>query len=422
MTRILAIDDEITTQLLLQDLLESEGHEVLIAEDGQQGWELTLTHRPNLIVCDWMMPQIDGLELCRRIKAEPELEAVFFILLTARENLDDRVRGLDAGADDFISKPIETEELLARVRAGLRLNHLNNQLSRSLQELQAAQAQLVHSEKMSSLGRLVAGIAHEINNPISFIYGNLTYVNEYTSTLSSLVRDVAENPNFSREHFLEQLEDLDINFIVKDIKNVVSSMKDGAERIREIVVSLQEFSSNDRAGLQKIDVCHSLDLALSILEHRCRDKVSDFTLEIVKNYVELPKIEGYASSLNQVFLGLIDNAIDAVTEAAKTRGDRWQPKVLIQTCQTPDNWVEVIISDNGNGIQDRIRDKIFDPFFTTKPVGKGKGLGLSIGYQIVVQQHGGQLEYRSQPELGTQFFVRLPLKPNIVEAKPISTR
>ncbi|MGC9503697.1 sensor histidine kinase [Baaleninema sp.] len=422
MTRILIIDDEITTQLVLQDLLETEGHEVFVADDGQQGWELALEYRPNLMICDWMMPKIDGLDLCRRIKAQPELEAAFFILLTAREHLDDRVRGLDAGADDFISKPIETEELLARVRAGLRLNQLNQELSQSLKELQAAQAQLVHGEKMSSLGRLVAGIAHEINNPISFIYGNLTYVREYSNTLSSLIQNVAKNPNFSRDSFLEQLEDLDINFIVKDMNSVVSSMKDGAERIREIVISLQEFSSSDRAGLQTIDLHHSLDLSLSILEHRCRDEVGDFSVEIIKNYGEIPKIEGYASSLNQVFLGAIENAIDALEEAAIVRERDWKPQLEIRTQKTPENGIEVTISDNGNGIPDAIKDKIFDPFFTTKPVGKGKGIGLSIAYQIVVQQHGGTLEYRSEPESGTQFFVRLPLKPTPVEEKQILTQ
>ncbi|MBP0000428.1 MAG: response regulator [Cyanobacteria bacterium SID2] len=421
MARILIVDDEITTQLVLQDLLESEGHEVFVADDGWQGWQLALERDPNLIVCDWMMPNIDGLELCRRIKAKPELEAAFFILLTARENLDDRVRGLDAGADDFISKPIETEELLARVRAGLRLNHLNEQLSQSLQQLQAAQAQLVHGEKMSSLGRLVAGIAHEINNPINFIYGNLTYVSEYTQTVYQLIEEAIEEPDFSHDRLLEKIEELDIPFIVKDMKKIVSSMKEGAERIREIVISLREFSSTERAGVHSIDVRRSIDLALSILAHRLTDRSNNPTIEVVKDYGEIPSIEGYAGSLNQVFLSLIENAIDALVEASTAKQDsqkrdsQWKPQLRIQTTTTPDNKVEVTISDNGNGIQDAISDKIFDPFFTTKPVGQGKGLGLAICYQIVVRQHGGELNYRSTPDSGTQFVVCLPLKPAVVE-------
>lgn len=429
MARILVVDDDITTQLLLQDLLESEGHEVLVASHGVEGFAQATQHRPNLMVCDWMMPQLDGLELCRRVKQNPQLEATFLILLTARENLSDRVCGLDAGADDFISKPLETEELLARVRAGLRLNHYHQQLSQSLQELQTTQSQLIQSEKMSSLGRLVGGIAHEINNPISFIYGNLAHVEDYTQTLSDLVRSLRDDESFSREQFLERLDELDFDFAVEDLESLLCSMKHGSERIREIVTSLQEFSSKDRQGIHDIDLHHALELSLSMLQPRYTDDNGLRSLDIERQYGELPSVKGHISPINQALFNLLENAIDALlarSQQANSAATSWTPKLAIATRAIDERWVELIISDNGIGIDDQINSKMFDPFFTTKPVGQGKGLGLSVSYQIIVQQHEGQLTYRtSEPDL-THFIVRLPVssacfeRPETPQSQPSS--
>ncbi|WP_159783145.1 response regulator [Sodalinema gerasimenkoae] len=412
MATILVIDDEITTQLVLQDLLESEGHEVLMADDGQQGWELASQHSPNLIICDWMMPKTNGVDLCRQVKAEPQLEATFFILLTAREHLDDRVCGLNAGADDFISKPIETEELLARVRSGLRLNHLNQQLTQSLHDLQAAQVQLVQSEKMSSLGRLVGGVAHEINNPISFIYGNLSHIKEYTGDISRLIQHIRDDENFSREQLLSALEEIDFDFVMADLENMLRSMKEGSERIREIVIALREFSSQERSGIHKIDLHHALDLAFSMLQPRLHNAQGSLSvMPIDKQYGELPKIEGDIGLINQALLNVLENAIDAIFEKAQgcKQDESWTPKLSITTRSLDDCWIEVEIVDNGVGIDSTLNGKVFDPFFTTKPVGQGKGLGLAVAYQIVVQQHGGQLSYDSGLNQGTHFFVRLPV-------------
>lgn len=417
MAHLLIVDDEITTQLVLQDLLESEGHTVWVADNGQQGWELAQKHLPNLIVCDWMMPGLDGLELCRRVKAHKPLETTFFILLTARENLNDRVYGLDAGADDFITKPLEAEELLARVRAGLRLYQLNQQLQQSLQDLQATQAQLVHSEKMSSLGRLVGGMAHEINNPVSFIYGNLSHVKSYTQTLSGWVRSLRDDVSFSREQLLEQLEELDFEFMIEDLDKILNSMKDGSERIRDIVVSLQEFASQDRVGLQAVDVHHSLDLALSMLQPSYLRDDLECSVNIERNYGEIPQVLGYISPLNQAFFNLLENAIEATLEKAAVSEDpNWHPQVTVNTRLLDNRWLEIEICDTGVGIASDLQGKMFDPFFTTKPVGRGKGLGLSVSYQIIVKQHGGKLTYRSAPQEGSHFYVRLPLAGEATQA------
>ncbi|NMG58618.1 response regulator [Geitlerinema sp. P-1104] len=412
MATILVIDDEITTQLVLQDLLEGEGHDVLMADDGQQGWELASQHGPNLIICDWMMPKINGVDLCRQVKAEPQLEATFFILLTAREHLDDRVCGLNAGADDFISKPIETEELLARVRSGLRLNHLNQQLTQSLHDLQAAQVQLVQSEKMSSLGRLVGGVAHEINNPISFIYGNLSHIKEYTRDISHLIQQIRSDENFSRDQLLGALEDIDFDFVMADLENMLGSMKEGSERIREIVIALREFSSQERSGIHKIDLHHALDLAFSMLQprlHNAQGRISVMPIE--KQYGELPNIEGDIGLINQALFNILENSLDAILRRSQAcqQDENWTPKLAISTRSLDSCWVEVEIVDNGVGIDTNLNGKIFDPFFTTKPVGQGKGLGLAVAYQIIVQQHHGQLSYDSQLHQGTHFFMRLPV-------------
>ena len=417
MATILVIDDEVTTQMVLQDLLESEGHQVIVANNGRQGSEQASQQHPNLIICDWMMPEMNGIDLCHTIKANPELAATFFILLTAREQIDDRVCGLNAGADDFISKPIETEELLARVRSGLRLNHLNQQLTQSLQDLKDTQVQLVQSEKMSSLGRLVAGVAHEINNPISFIYGNLSHIKEYTHDLSTLIETVRDDDSFSREQLLEALEEIDFDFVTADLEKMLGSMKEGSERIREIVIALREFSSQDRSGVHNIDLHHALDLALSMLSprvHQAEERASLLTLD--KQYGQLSNIQGDIGLINQALFNILENALDAIVEKSRTDPDPdWMPKISLTTRTLDDCWVEIEISDNGVGIDPALNNNVFDPFFTTKPVGQGKGLGLAVAYQIVVQQHQGQLSYDSELNQGTRFVIHLPISQESVQ-------
>ncbi|MGL5194445.1 MAG: response regulator, partial [Chroococcales cyanobacterium] len=223
MGKILVIDDDITVQIVLQDLLESEGHDVAIASDGQEGIHQAEQLRPDLIICDWMMPQLDGLAVCKHVKANPILSSTFFILLTARELVTDRVIGLDSGADDFLSKPIDTEELMARVRAGLRLN-------KTLKDLQRAQSQLIQSEKMSSIGQLVAGVAHEINNPVTFIYSNLSHLQEYTQDLIDLVQLYQKEVNQPSDAIQTKLESIDLNFMLQDLPKVIGSMQHGSDR------------------------------------------------------------------------------------------------------------------------------------------------------------------------------------------------
>lgn len=432
MAKILVVDDDVMVQIILSNLLETEKHEVAIASDGETGLQLVEEIRPNLIICDWMMPGLDGLEVCRRLKANPELAPTFFILLTSRERVSDRVKGLDAGADDFLSKPIEPEELQARVRAGLRLHQLNQRLTEALRDLQSYQAQLVQSEKMSSLGQLVAGIAHEINNPVTFIYSNLNHVQDYTQDLIDLLHLYQQEYQQPNHAIAEKLKAIDWDFLIEDLPKLLTSMQVGADRIRQIVLSLRDFSRLDRSGLQIVDVHACIDNTLFVIQHRLQSPEGESalqTIEVLKDYSELPQIECYAGQLNQALLDILKNAIDALEhtvckhslsavnppasldtnlEIAATLIGK-PPTIWIRTKRLDESHIGILIADNGLGMDQTVKAQIFDPFFTTKPVGKGTGLGLSICYQIIVQQHGGTLECFSEVGQGTEFLIKLPI-------------
>ncbi|MBO0347748.1 hybrid sensor histidine kinase/response regulator [Phormidium pseudopriestleyi FRX01] len=420
MDKILVIDDDSATRLLLKRDLKLEGHEVTVAKDGEEGIKLALELHPALIICDWVMPYFDGVEVCRIVKSNPELAQTFFILLTSKVDLDDRIQGLDAGADDFLSKPVNPAELLARVRAGLRLynsqqqlSQSNQQLSQTLRDLQQTQAQLIQSEKMSSIGQMVAGIAHEINNPVTFIDGNLNHAATYIRELLDFVQLFQKHYPNPLPEMTEAAEKLDLEFLIADFPPLVESMKRGAERIRQIVESLRTFSHLDEAELKDVDLHEGLDSTLSILKGRLEG------IETQINYGELPRVECYPSDINQVFFHLLNNAIDAVKKRTQlpdspiNQPDSNPPHPRIRICTETRTSSHAIIRifDNGVGIPKETVPNIFNPFFTTKDVGAGKGLGLTISYQIVVDKHGGKLEVHSEPGQETEFAIIIPISP-----------
>jgi signal transduction histidine kinase len=288
------------------------------------------------------------------------------------------------------------------------------QLQQTLRELKEAQTQLIQTEKMSSLGQLVAGIAHEINNPVNFIHGNLTYAGEYVEELLELV-------NLYREHYPEpnseiaQLaEKIDPEFLSEDLHNVLASMKVGTERIRQIVVSLLSFSRLDQADLKPVNIHEGIDSSLLILHHRLKGKSERQEIAVVKEYGDLPLVECYAGQLNQVFMNLLSNAIYALDEHAQSQPNTYTPQIKISTNVIKNDGnissISIAIADNGSGILKEVQEKIFEPFFTTKPVGKGTGLGLSISHQIVVDKHGGSMRCESQPGENTTFYLEIPLE------------
>ena len=290
-----------------------------------------------------------------------------------------------------------TEEILYKNQ---QLLQAHDQLNQTLQNLQQSQSQLIQTEKMSSLGQMVAGVAHEINNPISFIYGNLNYLEEYVRDLINLVHLYQQQYPSPTKLIQSKTETIDFEFLADDLPKILASMRLGAERICQMVLSLRNFSRLDESEVKNVDLREGIDSTLLILNNRLRDKVT-----VVKQYGDLHLIECYPAQLNQVFMNILSNAIDALL--AQTELSKKQ--IAITTDTIAPNQVRVRIRDNGPGIPSEIKHKIFDPFFTTKPVGQGTGLGLSICYQIV-EKHQGQIEVISQPDQGTEFIITLPVK------------
>ncbi|WP_414519607.1 ATP-binding protein [Nostoc sp. PCC 9305] len=288
------------------------------------------------------------------------------------------------------------------------LRQKNIVLKQTLQELRLTQSQLIQKEKMSSLGQLVAGIAHEINNPVNFIYGNLKHTDDYTQQLLWLLQLYQKYYPYPEPEIQNAKEEADIEYLTEDLPKMLTSMKIGASRIREIVLSLRIFSRLDEAEFKIADIHEGIDSTLLILQYRLKSQSHRPQITVIKDYGEIPKIQCFAGQLNQVFMNILANAIDALEEAFQN-GLCPEPIIRISSTQVNET-VVVHIADNGTGIPEAIQSHLFDPFFTTKPVGKGTGMGLSISYQIITEKHGGSLQCISLPEQGAEFVITIPIR------------
>ena len=422
---ILLVDDNPTNLKVLFEAIGGYGWKALMATDGESAIEQAEYAKPDLILLDVMMPGIDGFETCHRLKANPITESIPVIFMTALSDTTDKVRGLEIGAVDYITKPFQKEEVIARLKLHLKLSLLTRnlekqvyqrttELSQSIEQLQQAQLQLIQSEKMSTLGQLVAGIGHEINNPIGFIAGSCSNIEEYLKDIFSLVELQQEKLSDSDDEEIEELiEEIDLDYLKQDLPKLMKSMRQGITRLKDISLSLRTFARADIAEQVEYQVHEGLNSTLMLLKHRLKDIGNRPKIEIIKNYSELPPINCYPGQLNQVFMNIIANAIDAFDDL--NNGDHKQTATLPYTItittfvDSTQNTAAISIEDNALGMTPEVKSRIFEQSFTTKPVGIGTGVGLAISYQIIVDKHNGKINCLSTPGKGTKFIITLSI-------------
>lgn len=398
--KVLMADDSISMRTLLQAQLTRWGLDVIAAENGAQAWELFQQHEPSLVLTDWMMPEMDGLELIRRIRESEVDHYVYVILLTAKTEKDDLVHAMDAGADDFLVKPCDNQELRVRLREGTRILELERSLAEKNREIRHAQAALIQSEKLASLGQLAAGMAHEINNPIAYVSNNLSVLRRDIASLLEVLQAyrgaVSEDDDIDPElakHCKKLEQEHDIAWIEENMSSMFDASIGGLTRVRDIVSNLRDFARLDEAEFDTVSIGGTIRSTLSIMKHMFDEK----QVNVVVNDQSKPVIHCRPARINQVLHNLLMNAIQACDI-----GD----KITINVSSDSET-VEVEIVDTGCGISAEDLPRIFEPFFTTRAIGSGTGLGLSHCYGVV-REHGGDIDVISEPGEGTTVRLQLP--------------
>jgi two-component system NtrC family sensor kinase len=396
--KILIADDDPVSRRLLQNYLQKWGYEVTTAQDGAEAWRLFEAESFPMVITDWMMPELDGSGLIRRIRGAQRPGYVYAMLLTAKSQKEDLVEGMEAGADDFLTKPFDRDELRVRLRAGERIIRLEH-------HLRETQATLVQNEQLVGLGRLAAGVAHEINNPIAYVINNIAVLRRDLQAVLAVLDKYGQGrealarcePGLAEE--LVRLEqESDLGYFRENYDRMFDRSAEGLQRIRAIVQNLRDFARLDEAEYKEVDLNAALRSTLESLGHESNQKA----IRVETDLGEISPIACHPAKINQVFYHILLNAIQA-SEGGGSIELRTRPEAEGGAC--------VEVEDHGGGIAPEHLPHIFEPFFTTKPVGDGTGLGLSVSYGIV-RDHGGSLEVESIPGKGSTFRIRLPREPS----------
>lgn len=423
MATILIIDEDVQTQEKFQNILQERGYEVTTADSTASVLANIENIRPQLIIYAWMSDKVDALSAIKHLKNYPDLASAFYLLFTQPQLLKSQFLDWETLIDDWLFAPIDAEEFDLRVSRGLtkyktsseRQNSNSPQLQQALSDLRLAQERLIQSEKFSSLGQMISGITHEINNPVSVVKGNVSHAADYAQDLIDLIELYGEEYSDPTPEIQDRIEEIDLEFLLEDLPQVIESMKSGAERIRQLVESLRNIYRVDDSEERTVDLHQIIDDIILILQPQLKGKKGR-AINLVKDYGKLPEVKCYPGQLNQVFMNLLNNAIDAL-EDKRMETTSEEPTIRVKTeLASADNTdlptasrAIIRIKDNGTGISEAIQNQIFEPFFSTKPLGTGTGFGLNICHQIVVETHRGQLECVSQPGEGTEFIISLPL-------------
>lgn len=411
--KILIVDDEIELERLLKQRLRKKIRakevELIFSQNGKDALE-KLEQYPDIeiVLTDINMPEMDGLTLLEELfKSDRHIKAV---VVSAYGDMQNIRSAMHSGAFDFLTKPIDFEDLTITINRTL---ESAKQFKENLHKLQEAQLQLIQNEKMATLGQLVAGVAHEINNPIGFIAGNIDMA-------KNSVKDVIEHLRLYREKYPEPGPDIekdadriDVEYLMEDLPKMLAEMHGGADRIINISHSLRAFSRSDTATKVLANIYEGIDSTLMILQHRLKANNKRPAIQVIKEYGETAPVKCYMGQLNQVFMNILSNAIDALDEASQERSyaemkDRPNTIAITARPRAEAGIFEIKIKDNANGMSEEVKARIFDQLFTTKPVGKGTGLGLSISRKIIVETHGGTLDCQSFVGEGTEFAIAIP--------------
>ena len=413
---ILVVDDESDVEVLIAQKFRREIRQgqycFTFASNGAEAYQQVVeTSDIDMVLTDINMPVMDGLVLIDKLStlARPPKTVV----VSAYSDMANIRTAMNSGAFDFVTKPINFQDLSITLEKTLKAVAREKD---SQEQLAQARIQLIQNEKMSSLGQMVAGVAHEINNPVNFIYGNLSHASTYVNDLMTLIECYQQCYPDPVPKVQACLEEIELDFLTEDIAKLFDSLSMGATRIRELVLSLRNFSRLDEAEKKTVDIHDGIESTLVILSNRLKSVPDRADIQIVREYGSLPDIDCYPSQLNQVIMNIFSNAIDAIEmhnqDLPRSEMKRSPGMIKIETDIVENDWVRIAIADNGPGMSEETRAKLFDPFFTTKPVGKGTGLGMSISHQIIVEKHGGKLACASILGEGTQFIIEFPFSPS----------